>query len=237
METLSNLREFYKINSKGSGTKGTKSRAGLTSNVEYISTDLSMRYLGLLLSEFNENGYNYILTDSVTVPDNTDKSIRKAVELFIKTYESLLDSDGIYTVINISPKEFSESHQNWIAFFPKEGLLVRYEPNGTVWAEKNRNSFRVNDILEEVAEHFDASLVFSSSMSINKFSGCRATSTILVLLDLIGIDLSVLSKVKDFRALAIALSDEIRECDLPLIRASKTRSKRVNDRLELIVKP
>jgi len=82
METLSNLREFY----------GTKVKVWLTSNVEYISTDLSMRYLGLLLYDLNENGGNYILTDSITVPDNSDKSISKAIDLLMKLYLTLMGS-------------------------------------------------------------------------------------------------------------------------------------------------
>lgn len=201
------------------------------SNANFIGTNLAMQYLALKIAEENEKGHSYFMTGNVSIPDNSDATVLNVANVLERKYQQILDAhvdvEGIYTVLNASVKLGSIAHQNWIFFNAKNMEIIRFEPNGSkfddVWTNKKRTTkfyeiFRFRDVINILAKSLGVKKVkFATEKTINTFNGCRATSTLLVLINLMNLDVEKLQKLGEhdtgFLTLAIALSDEINKCE------------------------
>ena len=189
-----------------------------------LSTSMANQYIMHIIQEKNDNGGQYAMTEEIIVTDDTDEKIDMACELLSTKYSNLLeefpDLEGIYTVIVTQP--FSEkdvgAHQNWVFYNVKERVLLRFEPNGPDF-DRLFEGYRFQDILNCVGNKIGATIKLADNRVINHFNGCRATSTILLLLHIMGIDLNRLNKTdRDFyQPLALAVSASVKEatCKLP----------------------
>ena len=189
------------------------------SNKNFISTNLSIQYLSFLFNEKNLDGYRYYLTEELILSNNSDKTVKEVGNKLLEKYIEILKNDkfvdGIYTVINASEKELGYAHQNWIFFDTKNNHIIRYEPNGIIWAIEYEKKIRIQDVLRIVEKELKSEIKMSNIESINYFDGCRATSTLLAMLDIAGMTLKDL-KTNDYLSLAYIISKEIE--NLPYLK-------------------
>nr|QBK86244.1 MAG: hypothetical protein LCMAC102_00390 [Marseillevirus LCMAC102] len=227
MEILEKLRDPSKL--KISPMKGVGSRG----NAYFMSSDIAVQYLWYVIDEKNRAGAKLGLTEGVMLIDNSDNMVRKACKLLTERYEDILEqypfTEGIYTVMNASPYLGGEAHQNWVLYRPQENIFIRFEPNGSKFDKDPdmKRSYKFFDLMNCLSNKLGATWSYATDFSINYFSGCRATSTILALLTLMDIDLDNLRQVEkyDLEPLALAVSNSVmeQECKLPQLPRAKGR--------------
>jgi len=209
METLERLRLSEELELPIFKTKDT--------DAMFISTDIANQYMIYLIQEKNAQGHQYAMTEGIIIGDNTDETVEEVCDVLNSKYQELIESyptlEGIYTVANATPEIGKGAHQNWLFYDVKENHITRLEPNGPYFDDDEAyyRNFRFYDLLVCMQEKFNITWSYSNNLSINNFAGCRATSTILALMHLMGIDISRLSKIENkyYRSLAIIVSDEI----------------------------
>ena len=206
------------------------------SNINFLATDLANQYLWYVIDHENDKGRKLALTEGIILKDNLDNTVLEACILLSNKYKELLQEypnlEGIYTVMNAGPKLEAEAHQNWIFLNIKDQILIRMEPNGAGFDDYSNMSklFRFKDLMNCLSKSLNIPWEYATTLNINKFSGCRATSTILALLSLMGIDYEKLRRVQpsNLLSLAIAISDSIhsQECKLPRLPRTGGRKQK-----------
>jgi len=182
----------------------------------FVTTDHANQYLLHLIKEKNEEGRRLAMTEGIIMSNNNDKTIEKACDLLAEKYKTLSTKypslEGIYTSINAAPSMRDGAHQNWLYYSVREEHITRFEPNGPRFDEKHP-SYPMYDLLECIYDKMDITWDLANNKTINYFNGCRATSTILALLDVMGIDMDQLSRIETdhYRALAYQVSESIRD--------------------------
>jgi hypothetical protein len=207
---------------------------GPDTNNFYITTDLANQYLLRLIQEKNESNpeLRLAMTEGIVLSGTNDKEIKEICALIVQKYVELIENygaKGIYTVINVAPSLRAPAHQNWIYYDVSRKRIIRFEPNGPGFDRIMGSEYPFKKVLDCISEYLDVEWIQSENVSINPFNGCRATSTILVLMNLLGIDYDVLKSRSDnfLRTLAIQLSRSIQEqkCTLPRLPRKERRTK------------
>ena len=174
---------------------------GKDTNAMFISTDIANQYMIYLIQEKNAQGYQYAMTEGLIIGDNTDKSVEEACKVLGDKYQELINAhptlEGIYTVVNATPELSKGAHQNWFFYDVKETHVTRLEPNGPNFDddEDYHQDYRFYDLLVCMQKMLGITWSYSNNISINNFAGCRATSTILALMHLMGIYFGQLSRI------------------------------------------
>jgi len=189
-----------------------------------LSTSMANQYIMHVIQERNNEGGQYAMTEEIIVTDDTDEKVNMACDLLSAKYITLVkefpDLEGIYTVMVTQPSSEKEvgAHQNWFFYDVKEHILLRFEPNGPDF-DRLFQGYRFQDIINCVGNEIGATTKLADNRAINHFNGCRATSTILLLLHMMGIDLNRLNETdRDFyQPLALAVSASVKQstCKLP----------------------
>ena len=198
-----------------------------------LSTSMANQYIMRVIQEKNDEGGQHAMTEEIIVTGDSDEKVETACDLLSTKYSNLMnefpDLEGIYTVMITRPTSEREvgAHQNWIFYNVKEQVIIRFEPNGPDLDEKF-DGYRFQDIIDCIGDKLGAKTELADNQTINYFNGCRATSTILLLLHLMGIDLNRLNEIeRDFYLpLALAVSASVKEktCKMPpLPRKGKRR--------------
>lgn len=208
----------------------------------YVPTDYANQYIIQLIKEKNAEGSRYAMTEGVILESKEDESVKLACDLLVDKYRDLLERhpylEGIYTVINSIPDITEVSHQNWLFFDVPNKIIIRFEPNGPDFDNTEKSSrkksielygdlYRFRDVLDCVTEATGISWKISDNIAINLFNGCRATSTILALMNLVGKSFETLKEMDKgyYQPLAIAVSESIRSCELPPLPRRKRTQK------------
>lgn len=199
----------------------------------YITTDLANQYMIQLIQEKNnEEGVNFAMTEGIILSGTEDKDILRLCSLLEYKYKQLETNrnvEGIYTVLNIAPSLRKPAHQNWIFYDISNKRLIRFEPNGPSFDYYMGYEYRIKDLFDCVSNRLNVEWEFSDNANINPFNGCRATSTILALMHLLGLDYRVLSERSNafLRTLALQVSRSIQsqKCSFPSLPRSSRRTK------------
>jgi hypothetical protein len=209
---------------------------GPDTNSFYISTDLANQYLIQLIREKNqENPFlSLAMTEGIILSETSKTNIQEVCALIVDKYKELIQdykAKGIYTVINVAPSLKAPAHQNWMYYDVINRQIIRFEPNGPNFDRIMGDQYPFRALMKCISSQLKVSWVQSDNVKINPFNGCRATSTILVLMYILGLDYETLSSRSDafLRTLAIQLSDNIKNqyCNLPPLPRKSRRSAKI----------
>lgn len=214
---------------------------GPDTDVFYVTTDVANMYLLQLIKEKNrEEGLNFALTESIVLPNTQGKTIKKLCALLSSKYSDLAvnkGAEGIYTVLNVAPSLDKTAHQNWLFYDVNNQRIIRFEPNGRDWDQRSSGkAYKIDQLMNCVASNLGIDWEYSDNAAINTFNGCRATSTILALMNLLNLDTSIFEgKDQDyFRSLAFQVTQSMNRC---APRRSLRRSRRGKTSLDVLLDP
>ena len=212
-----------------------------------LPTDLSNQYIVLLIEEiYKDTGRKNMVSEGIFT-DGTDESLRKQASLLAGAYLKAAKHagvEGVYTVWTAGEfAKTSAAHQNWLYFDFGRQKIIRLEPNGPAqdrsWAGFRMGEFM--DLLVRKASESTGKIItweFAlSGVNINNFDGCRATSTILATMHVLGIGFEEIKKIDNtaeqpnsIKALVYILQKNIAGCKIRGASSRKTRatSKELN---------
>jgi hypothetical protein len=217
---------------------------GPDTNTFYVITDLANQYLMYLIQEKNEEeGLNLALTEGIILSDTEPQTVENMCALLSMKYQDLIDKDGvegIYTVMNIAPSLNKPAHQNWLFYDINNQRILRFEPNGKEWDTRaSAQVYKLPALMDCIAGSLGVEWTYSENVPINTFNGCRATSTILALMNLLDIDLDILADKEEpyLRTLALQVSDAIKACPMKPIPRKRRRTTELSTLAQPTKKP
>ena len=193
LEVLKNKEGLEEYNIRASVE--SKKKGWGNSDKIFISTDNSLRYLTSLVQEKSGPKNQYAITSYITTnpnPENKELSIENQSTLLVETYLKILEQEymkGIYTVINVSDGKTTENHQNWLCLDIDKKELVRFEPSEDFSFFKTKEFCGLVIEKLKVNGHTYTYKIADNGQLINSFSGCRAMSTMLASMYVMGIPL------------------------------------------------
>ena len=164
---------------------------------DIVSTDITNNYmLELLKDKKNQNQHlNYAMTEGVVVDAKKESKdinyitnvAKKLSETYINIIEKTHDNKAIiYTVLNTQGTGMY-SHQNWLCLDLYSKVLYRFEPSN------DYPEFQTKEFCQQLINFLNIDVTYTLvNRPLNVFSGCRAVSTLLASVYLMGIDLKQL---------------------------------------------
>lgn len=213
-----------------------------------LATDLANQYIVLLVGEIYKKTLIKNMVSEGISTDGTPENLEKQAELLVNAYSTAIEDEdikGVYTVWTAGDSKSSVGHQNWLYFDFEQRKIIRLEPNG-VDQDQNFPGFKMGQFMDLLAHLCSKSMgkqitweLALDEININNFDGCRATSTILATMHILGIDFEEIRNIDNtdrhpnsIKALVYILQKNIDSCKLKVTSIRKTR--KTSGKLNLI---
>ena len=212
---------------------------------DIVSTDITNNYILELLKEKKNQSplINYAMTEGVVVDAKKEKKdlnfrtnvAKKLADTYSNIIEKTSDNKAIiYTVLNTQGINIY-SHQNWLCLDLYKNILYRFEPSN------DYPEFQTKEFCQEIIKFLKIDVTYMLvNRPLNVFSGCRAVSTLLASVYLMGIDLKqldVFNKDKNMKVPLIKPIIYLLQHEMNICQNSKfiSRNTRLNNNLSFVI--